>query len=112
VRVTYEEHPELLGYVPTEGMPHRRRMRRIMRVVVLVAVAALILPAILGTWAVAGRSAASACAALVARVDSGAVGSVAAFDWFGASGPQWYCSAVEYGGRERPIGAVGVIPYG
>lgn len=110
--MTFEEHPELAGYVPTEGMPHRRRMLRAMRVVVIAGVAALVLPGILVTWQTAGRSAASSCAALVRAQDSGAAGSVAAFDWFGESGPQWYCSAVEFGGRERPMGPVGVIPYG
>jgi hypothetical protein len=110
--VTFEEHPELVGYVPTEGMPHRRRMLRAMRVVVILGVAALVLPGVLVTWQTAGRSAASSCAVMVKDQDSDAIGSVAAFDWFGVHGPQWYCSAVEFGGRERLLGSVGVIPYG
>ena len=111
MRVTFEDHPELVGYVPTEGMPHRRRMRRIMRIVVIVAVAALILPTVLGTWSVANRSAASTCAALVQASGTGATGSSVAFDLFGDSGPQWYCSA-DFGGRTTVLGGIGVIPYG
>ena len=107
-----EEHPELAGYVPIEGMPHRRHRLRIMRVVVIVGVACLVLPTVVGTWSVAQGSASRTCRELVALRDSGASGSVARFEAMGVAGPQWYCYAIEFGGQERLIAGLGPIPAG
>lgn len=109
--MSHDDHPELSGYVPTEGMPHRRRRLRVMRVVVLVGIAGLVLPTVLGTWLTAARSASTTCGQLVDAVDPGAA-SASRFDAFGPGGPQWYCFSVGFGGDERPIAGLGLIPAG
>lgn len=109
--MSHDDHPELAGYVPTEGMPHRRRRLKAMRVVVLLGVAGLVLPGILGTWLVATRSAENTCGQLVRLTDPGS-GSTSRFEALGPGGPQWYCYAVEFGGTERMIAGLGLIPAG
>lgn len=109
--MTHEEHPELAGYVPTEGMPHRRRRLKIMRIVVLVGVACLVLPTVLGTWVTAARSAQNTCGELVRAADPNAT-ATSRFDALGPGGPQWYCYALEFGGDERLIAGLGIIPAG
>lgn len=107
-----EEHPELAGYVPTEGMPHRRHRLRVMRVVVIVGVACLVLPTVVGTWGVARTSAERTCTDLVALRDPASTGSAARFELTGPAGPQWYCYAIQFGGGERLIAGLGPIPAG
>ncbi|MBI5160676.1 MAG: hypothetical protein HY996_04575 [Micrococcales bacterium] len=109
--MSHDDHPELSGYVPTEGMPHRRRRLKVMRVVVLVGIAGLVLPTVLGTWLTAARSASTTCGQLVDAAAPDADPS-SRFDAFGPGGPQWYCYAVGFGGDERIIAGLGLIPAG
>ena len=63
--MTDDDEPELAGYVPTEGVPRRRRMRFVLRIVVVVGIACLVLPGMLTTLSVASSTAQEACNAWV-----------------------------------------------
>lgn len=102
------DEPELAGYVPNEGMPGRRRQLRIARVVIVVGIVALVVPGVLGTWQLAGESAARSCADYD-RMLSRAEPSVAGFELFGPGGPGWYCMDAA---RGTALIGLGLIPYG
>lgn len=106
----YEMEPELAGYVPTEGVPRRRRMLLGMRVVVILGIACLVLPGILTTWSVASSTAQTTCAAWVRYEAPGATGTRAQFEVMGAGGIGWECYAT--GGLEgaRHVASLGLIP--
>lgn len=99
------DEPELAGYVPNEGMPHRRRQLRVARVVILVGIAALVVPGAIGTWQLARSSAVRSCAD-DDRMLGRAHASVARFDLFG---PGWYCTDAVHG---TDLTGLGLIPYG
>ena len=106
----YELEPELAGYVPTEGVPRRRRMLLAMRVIVIVGIACLVLPGILTTWSVASATAQTACEAWVKYEAPGATGESARFELMGAGGVGWECYAVGGFGGERHVASLGLIP--
>ncbi|WP_395242500.1 hypothetical protein ACGGZK_09915 [Agromyces sp. MMS24-K17] len=108
--MTSDWHPELAGdddAAPVRG-PRRQRM---LRVVVLVALAAMVLPLVLSAIGVARSAAVNACTAFVAAFDQSASGARVAFDLFGRGGPGWMCFA-EYAGDERLVANLGLIPSG
>lgn len=102
-------HPELEGYEPVDGDSRFVRRRRVMRIVVIVALAALVLPAVLSTGAVASGTAARVCSIYAQSFDRNAAGE-ARFELFGPGGPGWQCYAVLTPGHEQPLGNLGVIP--
>jgi len=106
----FEMEPELAGHVPTEGLPRRRLMLLIMRVVVVVGIACLVLPGILTTWSVASSTAQTACAAWVHYEDAGATGEIARFEFMGAGGVGWECYATGDLGADRHVASLGLIP--
>ena len=102
--------PELAGYEPGEGGTLRGpRMRRVARVVVLLAIVALVLPGVLISVATATRTAEVACRIVTASEAPGAVPQ-ARWEWAGYEGPGWYCYASDFGGREVRLRFLGFIP--
>ena len=107
-----DDEPELAGYEPTGDRPLRHeRVRRMMRVIVVVALVALVLPGILGSLAVANRTAVASCAAYTEYYAPMAVSSVTRFELFGAA-LGWNCYAQQFGGDEVLVANLGLIPGG
>jgi hypothetical protein len=107
-----DDEPELAGYEPTGDRPLRHeRVRKIMRVIVIVALVALVLPGILGSLAIANRTAQASCAAYADYYAPMAVSSATRFELFGAA-LGWNCYAVEFGGNETLVANLGLIPGG
>lgn len=93
-----------------DGPVYGVRRRRVLRVTVLVALAALVLPLVLSVIGQAQSAAARACAVYVERFDADAGGSRVALDLFADGGPGWMCSAVSTGGVETPLANLGLLP--
>ncbi len=107
-----DDEPELAGYEPTGERPLRHeRVRTMMRVIVVVALVALVVPGILGSLAIANRTAQTSCAAYTAYYAPLAVESVTRFELFGAA-LGWNCYALEFGGNETLVANLGLIPGG
>lgn len=106
----YELEPELAGYVPTEGIPRTRRMRRTMRVLVIVGIACLVLPGIFTTWNVASATANDACTAWVKYESPASSGESASFEFAGANGMGWQCYATGGFGGTKHVANLGLIP--
>ncbi|MBX3078698.1 MAG: hypothetical protein KF692_05655 [Cryobacterium sp.] len=87
-----------------------RRRRTMMRVVVLVAVAALVLPVVATLLTVSAATAADACARAVAYAVPDASGSAARFEFFGAGGIGWECYAVGGFSGDRHVVSLGLVP--
>lgn len=86
------------------------RRRRALRITVLVALGALVLPIVLSMYGVARSAAQRACAVSVAAYDTDAAGARVAFDLFGRGGPGWHCFAVAENGGETLIAELGLLP--
>ena len=80
-----------------------------LRVAVLVALGAMVLPLVLSAYGVAHSAAARVCAAYVATYDADARSRVE-LDLFGAGGPGWQCAAVTGSGVSTPLGNLGLLP--
>lgn len=105
------DHPELDGYEPMPEKPLRsRHLQTLTRVVVIVALVALVLPGIIVTMTTANSTAQGACATYVQAYSPEAIGYSVGFEVVGAEGPGWYCYSVAYGGRATLIRALGLIP--
>jgi len=106
-----ETPPELAFYEPGEvGTLRGPRMRRVAQVVVLVALVALILPAILTGVGFASRTAALACRVVASTDAADAASTEARFEWSGGEGPGWYCYVTDFGGHELQLRFLGFIP--
>ena len=108
--MTDDEEPELAGYVPTEGVPRRRRMQFVLRIVVVVGIACLVLPGMLTTLSVASSTAQEACNAWVGYEAPEATRASARFELFGTGGPGWQCYTVGAFGGEKNVASLGLIP--
>ena len=108
----YDDEAELAGYEPHGDRPLRSaRTVKLMRVVVVLGIAALVLPGILTTYSLARSTAGAACAANVAYRVPSATGSSVRFELFGQVGAGWVCYSVgAYGGDRTPVAALGLIP--
>ena len=105
-----ERHPELEPDPFDEApMPGERR-RRVLRIAVLVALAALVMPLVLSSVAVAHSSAERTCAVVVAAYDTDAAGGRVSFDLFAPGGPGWLCYEVRDDGGVRLVANLGIIP--
>ncbi|MDM4762801.1 hypothetical protein QT381_07250 [Galbitalea sp. SE-J8] len=104
-----EYHPELAEYEPFE--PHRRSRRRsyLLRVVVIVAVLALVLPGVLTTYGLASSTAARACVAWARQIVDEQHRTDARWEWAGPGGMGWQCYAYTAEG-ERFVRSLGPIP--
>ncbi|QAY73411.1 hypothetical protein ET445_08725 [Agromyces protaetiae] len=107
-----EEMPPELAYGShDDDLPVRGgRRQRVLRVVVLIALAALVLPLVLSLYAVAMSAAERACRVTVVRFDDHATGSRVALEFFGPGGPGWLCYAERESGGDRLLANLGLIP--
>jgi hypothetical protein len=106
-----ERHPELVGYVPGSGSSLSHPLFvRVMRIAVVLGVAALIVPGVIATVQLQARTAAAACRIVVRHLDPEATGSVARFQPMGPVGPAWYCSSRQLDGSEQLVRGLGLIP--
>lgn len=106
-----DEHPELSGYEPYADKPLRSAQRVWgIRLIVVVAVAALILPGVFTTISVGSSNAERACAYRVALVDPAAGGFDARFELFGPGVLGWECYLVDPFNGERHVDSMGLIP--
>ncbi|MBX3116802.1 MAG: hypothetical protein KF808_05600 [Cryobacterium sp.] len=86
------------------------RRKRVMRVVVLIAVAAMLIPLFANLFSVSAASAASSCARAVHYEVSDATGSSARFELFGPGVVGWECYAVGGFSAGRHVISLGIIP--
>ena len=107
-----DEEPELAGYEPHEKPLRSPHLATVMRVVVVLGLAALILPGILVTAGTANRTAVSTCAAYTAYYAPEAVNFSVRFELVSPSGVGWNCYAIAFGGDEILVRALGLIPGG
>ncbi|HWR85171.1 MAG TPA: hypothetical protein VN200_04155 [Rhodoglobus sp.] len=105
--------PELAGYEPHDEAPLRSRRRATaLRVIVVVGLAALVLPGILVTAGTAQRTAVRACEVYAAYFAPRSVDAEARFEMFGGSAPGWNCYAIGFDGSEVMVRELGLIPAG
>jgi hypothetical protein len=93
-----------------EGPVFGERRRRILRITVLVALLAMVLPLVLSAFSVARSAAERACAVYVADFDADAAASRVAFDLFAEGGPGWLCYDVRGQGGDAYLGNLGPMP--
>ncbi|MDP9027590.1 MAG: hypothetical protein M3N46_08525 [Actinomycetota bacterium] len=106
-----EYHPELAGYVPSEGRSVRHPMTvKLLRVVIVIGVVALVLPGVIYTIGVQMQTADAACRIVVRAGDVEATGAIARFQPWGGNGPGWYCYSQSFDGSELMLRALGLIP--
>lgn len=108
----YFDEPELAGYQPHDKPLRSPHLVTVMRVVVVIGLVGLLLPGLLLTANTADNTANRTCAAYTAYYAPEAVGFSARFELFSASGMGWNCYAVEFGGGEVLLAALGIIPGG
>lgn len=89
---------------------YSRRRRTIMRVAVLVAVSAMLLPVFASLISVSSATAANACAHVVAYAVPDAESSSARFELFGPGFIGWECYAVGGFSGNRHVASLGLIP--
>ncbi|BDZ63549.1 hypothetical protein ARHIZOSPH14_25250 [Agromyces rhizosphaerae] len=106
-----DEHPELAGYEASDG-PYRPRRAKVMRAVVLVALAAMLLPLVLSAVSVARSTAARACFVYVETYVPDAAASHVRFDLFEETGAGWQCDWITTSGVTHHLGSLGLIPSG
>lgn len=105
-----EYHPELAEYVPHDGDSVRRPLTlKIIRVVIVIAVVALILPGVIYTISVQVKTAGTACAIVVSSTAPDSTPDARLQLW-GGNGPGWYCYGRTFGGSEVMLRALGMIP--
>ncbi len=109
--MSYDDEPELAGYVPREeGSVRHPLTLTVMRVVIVIGVIALVLPGMIYTIGVQMQTADAACRIVVKSGDRQAVGAIARFQAWGGNGPGWYCYAKDFDGSETMLRALGIIP--
>ena len=109
--MTYDDEPELAGYVPREGRSVRHPVTaRLIRVVIVIGVVALVLPGAISTILIQIQTADAACRIVVRAGDAQAVAAIARFQLGGGNGPGWYCYAKSFDGSELMLRALGLIP--
>lgn len=105
-----EYHPELADYVPGDGGSVRRPLTlKVIRVVIVIAVVALILPGVIYTINVQVETAGAACAIVVSATAPTATPDARLQLW-GGNGPGWYCYARSFDGSELLLRSLGMIP--
>ncbi|WP_173924535.1 hypothetical protein [Agromyces sp. Marseille-P2726] len=106
-----ERHPELEPDPYDDGrpMPGARR-RRVVRIAVLVALGAMVLPLVLSGFSVAKRAADRVCAVYVAAFDTDAAGFRTSFELFAPGGPGWECVAISSSGARTIVARLEPLP--
>ena len=99
-------HPEAEDDRPVRT----ERRRRVLRVAVLLALVAMVLPIVLSAFGVARSAAERACAAYAEDFAAGATAHVD-FDLLAEGGPGWLCYAHPAGaGHDTLLGNLGLMP--
>ncbi|MDQ1605677.1 MAG: hypothetical protein QOJ18_44 [Microbacteriaceae bacterium] len=105
-----EEQPELAGYEPHGDKPLRSRTTVwIIRALVILGIAALVVPEVFTTISVGKANAQRACQAWVDYAVPGA-GAIAHFELFGEGGIGWQCYSVGAFGGDHHVASLGLIP--
>lgn len=94
----------------SEDAPFRPARKRLMQIVVSIAIAALVLPGFLVTWGTQVRTANYACQIAVAYYAPGATDSAARFSLADPSIPGWNCYAVMFNSQEFFVAHLGIVP--
>lgn len=95
----------------TDDRPlYSRRRRTAMRTVVIIAIAAMLLPVLANLFTVNIATASDACARAVAYAVPDATASSARFELFGAGGLGWQCYSVGGFGGDQHVASLGLIP--
>jgi hypothetical protein len=94
----------------TDPPLYSKRRQSALRFVVVVAIAALVLPGVIVTWSTQLRTAQYACEIAVAYYAPGASSSRASFDVVPADLVGWNCYAVMFDDQEYFVAHLGVIP--
>jgi hypothetical protein len=106
-----EEQPELAGYEPHGDKPLRSRTTVwIIRGLVILGIAALVVPEVFTTISVGKANAQRACQAWVDYAVPGATGAIAHFELFGEGGIGWQCYSVGAFGGDHHVASLGLIP--
>jgi hypothetical protein len=103
-------HPELADYEPFEQRPLRsKRTTYLIRIVVIVAIGALVLPGVLTTYSFAESSANASCAIWVDHQEPTQHRAFARFEAFGPGFLGWECYAVTAEGTAHVL-SLGMLP--
>lgn len=102
-------HPELADYEPHERRSRSPRTMFAMRALVILAIAALVLPGVITTATFANSSAQNACALWVDHQVDQQHRSFARFEFFGSGSIGWECYAVT-GDGEVHMTSLGLLP--
>jgi hypothetical protein len=106
-----ERHPELEPEPYDDGLPMPgARRRRAIRIAVLVALAALVLPLVLSGFNVAKNAADRVCSVYVAAFDADAAGLRTSFEVFAPGGPGWECVAISSNGARTLVARLEPLP--
>ncbi|MGV8885416.1 MAG: hypothetical protein ACOH1T_07485 [Microbacteriaceae bacterium] len=105
------DHPELDGYEPMAEKPLRsRHLHTITRVVVVIALIALVLPGVIVSITTANATATRACSTYAQVYAADAIGFSVRFELVGPEGPGWSCYVTDFGGRQTLLRTLGLIP--
>jgi hypothetical protein len=109
---TRHDPPELSNEWHDDDRPSPRMARRarLLKVVGIIAVASLVLPGVLITWATSQATARAACNMAIEYYAPAAIGSTANFEVFPLSTFGWTCYAVMADGISMPVVSLGPIP--
>ena len=108
--MTFEDHPELAEYEPSDRPLRGRRRTIATRVFVVVALTALVLPGIMLTISIQTDTATGTCAVYARHYVPDSVSSSARFELFAPAGPGWQCYALNTEGDATFVAPLGLIP--
>ncbi|PJJ62150.1 hypothetical protein [Compostimonas suwonensis] len=106
----YDDEPELAGYEPHNRPLRSHRVVVMMRVVVVLALVALVVPGILVTWGVAASTASNTCASNSAYYKPDSIAGRAAFEIMGPGGFGWQCYWIDGSEGAHFLMPLGIIP--
>lgn len=106
------DEPELANYQPHHKPLRSPHLVTVMRIVVVIGLLGLLLPGLLLTVNTANNTAQRSCAAYTAYLAPEAVSFSARFELSSPAGLGWNCYAVQFGGQEVLLAALGIIPGG
>lgn len=105
-----EYHRELAEYVPNEGRSIRHPLTiTVMRVIIVIALIALVVPGVAYTISLQVETAGAACAIVVSATTPDSTPDARLQLW-GGNGPGWYCYSRSFDGTEVMLRALGMIP--
>lgn len=105
-----DRFPEIDDDSGDDGPVFGERRRRALRITVLIALGAMVLPLVLSLYGVAHSAAQRSCTVAVNAFDTDAAGARVVFDLFSPAGPGWQCFAIGDNGSETLIAELGLLP--